>query len=70
MSLETKNEALTRKVGELERALKDISNPMFMFNAQAAARGDRVDIGVAMRLSNDPEFLRELARKATNTPKE
>jgi len=58
---------LHRRIAELEQALKKISNPVFALQNEASARGDALNGSVAIQLSNDPEFLKDIARKALNS---
>ena len=63
-------DALKLRVEELERALQKISDTISVFQTEADAQGDALNICVAMQLSRDPEFLKDIARKALNSTKE
>lgn len=48
----------------LRAALEEIANPIAAFQRKAKAEGAKVNGSMAVMLSNDPGYLKEIARKA------
>lgn len=55
---------LQKRVAKLEKALHHIANPIAVIQAEAKAQGMSVDGGMAVRLSDDPNYLKGIAREA------
>lgn len=48
----------------LKEALEEIARPIEAMLARAEASGDRLDGAMAVALSKDPHYLKDIARKA------
>jgi hypothetical protein len=53
-----------KEIARLRAALEDIANPLEKLRKEAAARGARLDGIAAVMLSDDPNWLKQKARKA------
>jgi len=52
------------RIMELEKALKKIANPIPYMRKEAESSGCALDGIMAIRLSEDPHYYREIAQKA------
>lgn len=65
-ALVAERDALAKRVGELEAALRDVLNPLGYLKRKAEAKGNRLG-GMAYAIASDPETLRSIALAALNT---
>lgn len=56
-----------RQVEMLRDALKEIADPIAAFQRKAKAQNLQANGSMAVKLSNDPGYLKEIARTALNT---
>lgn len=53
-----------KEIERLRAALEEIANPIAAMEARAKADGMRLNGGGAVALSNDPNYLKQIARDA------
>lgn len=65
-----KSKKLTKQqlyIQKLENALERISDPIYWMRLDAEQQGYKLDGHAAFSLSNDPAYLRDIAKRALDT---